>query len=60
MSKIEFTVEDADTLRRTVVQLTATLKGIELQLNSIAQSTSSLTSIEIELEQLRHNLINGC
>jgi hypothetical protein len=38
MSKIEFTAEDADTLRRTVVQLTATLKGIELQMQLIAET----------------------
>jgi len=56
MTKIEFTHKDADSLRRTVVQLTATLKGIELQLNRIAESTSDLSAMQLDLEGLRYDL----
>lgn len=57
MSKIEFTAQDADTLRRTVVQLAATLKGIELQLNSIAGSTEALINMQLDIEGLREDLV---
>ena len=50
MTRIKFTHKDADSLRRTVVQLTATLKGIELQLQRIADSSDNLSSISNSLE----------
>ena len=50
MTRIKFTHKDADSLRRTVVQLTATLKGIEFQLQRFADNSDQLNDISSSLE----------